>query len=294
MSETLMTAEKAAALRTPFPSSAISKLPKGGTTLDFVGHAAVTQRLLEVDPHWNWEPVAFGPDGLPATDDKGGLWIRLTVCGVTRLGYGEPQGGDAYDKVKGSIGNAIRNAAMRFGVALDLWSKDDISSTVEKPIPAASNEQILQIVALGKDLGKDEADLLEGVITIAKRPLDAVTDLNEVEAAAVVRVMKTAIARKAKEQAAADAAAAASPEVEAAVAAEGELASSAQILEVEDLVARLGEAAVERKFEGLTAIVGRPITAVSDLTSLEADTVIARLTAKVAAKDEREAQPKAA
>ena len=150
-----MTPEQAAALRAPFPKSAISHLPKGGTTLDFVGHAAVTQRLLEIDPEWNWEPAAFDADGLPKFDDRGGLWLRLTVCGVTRLGYGEPQGQDPYDKTKGSIGNAIRNAAMRFGVALDLWSKDDISNTApEPPKPVASDKDVARwsaAIAKAKD-----------------------------------------------------------------------------------------------------------------------------------------------
>jgi hypothetical protein len=66
--------------------------------LDFVGHADVTDRLLAVDPSWTWEPLALDQHGLPALDDNGGLWIRLTVAGVTRLGYGHPdgkRGGDA-------------------------------------------------------------------------------------------------------------------------------------------------------------------------------------------------------
>mgnify|MGYP001546088161 CR=1 FL=1 len=137
-----MNKDQAAKLREPFPKSAIGKLPKAGLQLDFVGHAAVTQRLLEVDPEWSWEPMGFDDRGLPAFDDHGGLWIRLTVCGVTRCGYGEPQGGDVYDKRKGAIGNAIRNAAMRFGVALDLWSKDDIHTTFEEPKPVASDDQV--------------------------------------------------------------------------------------------------------------------------------------------------------
>lgn len=112
-----------AALRKPFPAAVIGKLPKGGTFLDYVGHAAVTDRLLTVDPAWTWEPVAFGEDGLPVYDKAGGLWIRLTVCGVTRLGYGD--GPDP----KQRIGDALRNAAMRFGVALDLWTKNELEST---------------------------------------------------------------------------------------------------------------------------------------------------------------------
>lgn len=137
-----MDAEQAKKLREPFPKSAISTLPKAGLQLSYINHAAVTQRLLEVDPTWTWEPVAYDAQGLPAFDDKGGLWIRLTVCGVTRFGYGEPQGSDHYDRIKGAIGNAIRVAAMRFGVGLDLWSKDDISTTFEIPKPVASESQV--------------------------------------------------------------------------------------------------------------------------------------------------------
>jgi hypothetical protein len=73
---------------------------------------------------WTWKPLAFTDAGLPAFDSNGGLWIELTICGVTRYGYGEPQGRDKFDMTKGAIGNAIRNAAMRFGVALDLWAKE--------------------------------------------------------------------------------------------------------------------------------------------------------------------------
>lgn len=142
-----MDAEQAKKLREPFPKSAISTLPKAGLNLAYINHAAVTQRLLEVDPTWSWEPVAFDDHGLPAFDDKGGLWIRLTVCGVTRYGYGEPQGSDHYDRIKGAIGNAIRVAAMRFGVGLDLWSKDDITTTFEIPKPVASDEQVAKWTA---------------------------------------------------------------------------------------------------------------------------------------------------
>jgi hypothetical protein len=115
-----------ALLRVDFPAHQISKLPRGGIMLDYVGHAALTDRLLDADPNWNWEPLALTPAGLPAVDEVGGLWIRLTVCGQTRLGYGHAgtkKGGDA---VKELIGDALRNAAMRYGAALDLWHKGDL------------------------------------------------------------------------------------------------------------------------------------------------------------------------
>lgn len=145
-------------LRQPFPTHQISKLPKptkkdapkgkckpksqGGDApdwqdhfcggyhglpaahLDYVGHAALTDRLLDADPEWTWEPMGTTPDGLPAIN--GGLWIKLTVCGVSRFGFGSADGKQGGDAVKEMIGDALRNAAMRFGAALDLWHKGDL------------------------------------------------------------------------------------------------------------------------------------------------------------------------
>lgn len=93
--------------------------------IDYVGHANVTKRLLEVDPLWAWEPFALDENGLPLvdTDDFGnpvGLWIRLTVCGHTRPGYGSVPS-NQHDAIKVLIGDALRNAAQRFGVAIDQW-----------------------------------------------------------------------------------------------------------------------------------------------------------------------------
>jgi hypothetical protein len=141
-----------ARLREPFEPHQINKLPKpyksdsprsncrecGGyhgmpaVHLDYVGHAALTDRLLEVDPEWSWEPMATGPDGLPAFDKDGGLWIKLSICGVTRLGYGDAQGKRGANAVKEAIGDALRNAGMRFGAALDLWHKGDLHDAAEE------------------------------------------------------------------------------------------------------------------------------------------------------------------
>jgi hypothetical protein len=139
-------------LRVPFPDHQISKLPKPTKAqtdavrndfkkgircklcgawhhpdvvhLDYVGHAALTDRLLDADPNWNWEPVT--QTGLPEIDQNKGMWIKLTVCGVTRLGYGHAEGKNGGDAIKEVIGDALRNAAMRFGAALDLWHKGDL------------------------------------------------------------------------------------------------------------------------------------------------------------------------
>ena len=99
--------------------------------LDYVGHAEVTDRLLSADPAWNWEPLAWTEDGMPKfTKGASGemeFWIKLTVCGITRLGVGSVAG-NAFDAEKQLIGDALRNAAMRFGVALDLWAKEELES----------------------------------------------------------------------------------------------------------------------------------------------------------------------
>ena len=125
--------------------------------LDYVGHAEVTRRLLDVDPLWNWEPLALDQSGLPKFDGFGGLWIKLTVCGVTRLGYGDAMGKSAgTTAVKEIIGDAIRNAAMRFGVALDLWSKLD---RYEAKNPAATTSTSRQQHAdQGRSRGRAAAD----------------------------------------------------------------------------------------------------------------------------------------
>lgn len=139
-----------ALLRKPFPAHQISKLPKpykkdspkgkchecGGyhglpaVHLDYVGHAALTDRLLDADPAWTWEPVKDAAAiGLPVA--TGGMWIRLTVCGVSRYGFGFADGKSGGDAVKETIGDALRNAAMRFGAALDLWHKGQLHADEE-------------------------------------------------------------------------------------------------------------------------------------------------------------------
>lgn len=153
-------------LRAPFPEKCYGKLfkaykknpnaPKAncrecgqyhstepGVHLDYVGHADVTDRLLSVDPAWTWKPMGKTPDGSIAFHRNAGgqavgLSIELTVLGVTRPGYGSVEPG-AFDAEKQLIGDALRNAAMRFGVALNLWSKSELESELDAPsAPAAS------------------------------------------------------------------------------------------------------------------------------------------------------------
>ena len=127
----------------------VGKLPKGGMQLDFVGHADVTKMLIEIDPEWTWEPTAFDVNGLPADRVENGMahmagW--LTILGVRRLGIGSVMHNKP-DLLKELISDFIRNASMRFGVCLSLWTKqewDDVSHTpttsAPKPAPVAKVE----------------------------------------------------------------------------------------------------------------------------------------------------------
>ena len=158
-----------AKMREPFPAHQISQLPKptakrevmeklpkancdvcGGyhatskvIHLSYVGHAALTDRLLDADPSWNWEPLALTAEGLPKFDANGGLWIKLTVDGVTRLGYGNAEAkpySEAGAREKEVIGDALRNAAMRFGAALDLWHKGKLHLDPEEDDEAKAED----------------------------------------------------------------------------------------------------------------------------------------------------------
>ena len=211
-----MTPEAQLALRKPFPPESIGKLPKGGALLDYCGHAAVTDRLLTVDPLWTWEPLALTPEGLPALDKAGNLWIRLTVCGVTRLGVGDGK------NAKECIGDAIRNAAMRFGVALDLWAKenlvefaqavqshrtgtDALRAAVEpveapdvaeqredsRPVEPMTDRTRKTLFALFTEKGiTDRDEQLRGLVHIVGHPLESRGDLTESEAKVAIERLR--------------------------------------------------------------------------------------------------------
>lgn len=132
-----------------------SSISEAHLHLDYVGHAEVTDRLLTVDPEWNWEPVAFDSFGAPALDEWGGLWIRLTVAGTTRMGYGHADGKKGGNAVKEAIGDAIRNAAMRFGVALDLWRKEDADTAADRPAPSPVEPRAQSVEERKKELRGD-------------------------------------------------------------------------------------------------------------------------------------------
>jgi len=118
---------------TPDPKI-VGTIPRNGINLAYVSHADITKILIEVDPLWNWEPVAW-EHGRPAITERDGiatLWVRLTLLGKTMLGCGSVSASKE-DLDKELIGDALRNAAMRFGIALALWSNAEWAETDHKP-----------------------------------------------------------------------------------------------------------------------------------------------------------------
>lgn len=127
-----MSAEKWAALREPFPSEHVQHRPGGGGQLAYVSHGHVTDRLLTVDPEYNFEPLLNADrvpivvlDGL-APGDKVGVWAVLRILGTSVVEF--CSGKDLMD----AYSRCLCRAAMRRGVALDLWAGDIPTGEVRK------------------------------------------------------------------------------------------------------------------------------------------------------------------
>lgn len=105
-------------LRRAFPKEQITQVNKGFGPIDTINHAVVTDRLINVTDDWTYSiDETF--------EHKGQFWIRgtLTIGGVSRPEYGE--GADP----KKALSDFLKRAAMRFGVALELWAKAPLDDT---------------------------------------------------------------------------------------------------------------------------------------------------------------------
>lgn len=165
--------------------------------LDYLGHAELTKILIAVDPMWNWRPLEIR-DGAPAINVNNGIatmWIELTVLGKTIIGVGSCKA-DKEDHCKELIGDALRNASMRFGIAVNLWSKADSSSPSAKPgsRPATTRTStITPTVQISKALltvvtkaAEKRGDALTVVKHIIKRDIKDLSELTMQEARQLV------------------------------------------------------------------------------------------------------------
>ena len=129
--------------------------------LSYVGHAHITERLIQTDPRWTWRPMGRDiPDEVMAAAIATGdhLMVQAVISAyppkiieipgpngrVEHVLWGEvivhdengdevvmPGVGDAIGKnwdpnaVKEMLGDLLRNAMMRHGTGLDMWKKED-------------------------------------------------------------------------------------------------------------------------------------------------------------------------
>ena len=158
--------------------SIVGKLPRGGITLDFVGHAEINRILIDIDPLWNWSPVEF-VNGRPAINETNGMatmWGYLSILGKTMLGVGSVRS-DKPDLDKELIGDFLRNASMRFGICLSLWSKsewDEHPPAAPKPVGVVSPENIERFKTACKDANLDPNIVAQraGVLLIGLKDTD--------------------------------------------------------------------------------------------------------------------------
>jgi hypothetical protein len=158
--------------------SIVGKLPRGGITLDFVGHAEINRILIDIDPMWNWSPVEF-VNGRPAITETNGMatmWGHLTILGKTMLGVGSVRS-DKPDLDKELVGDFLRNASMRFGICLSLWSKsewEEHPATAPKPAGVVSQENIDRFKAACKEANLDPNEVAKqaGVLLIGLKEAD--------------------------------------------------------------------------------------------------------------------------
>ena len=175
----------------------VGKITKNGVDLDFVGHAEITRILIEIDPMWNWQPAAW-IDGRPAIQETNGvatMWGNLTLLGKTVIGVGTAntvmttRAGEKFakpDYSKELIGDFLRNAAMRFGICLNLWSRQDreqasVSAPVRQavathpsnPMTIEQIEQVFTKPATVTSIGGVISDKQKGLISkLAKEKLN--------------------------------------------------------------------------------------------------------------------------
>ena len=128
------------ALREPFPKEFIEQMPKAGRMLDFINHAVVTDRLNQVAPDATWTVDEQWEVTKHLLDKKTGeirdvfeFWVRgtMTIGSVSRVEYGDG------DDPKDAIGNFVKRAAMRFGVGIDLWIRNEAAKLDSVPVEPA-------------------------------------------------------------------------------------------------------------------------------------------------------------
>lgn len=105
------------------PDKIKQKRGQGGRTMTYISHGLITERLNDAAPGWSSTILQT----YTTTDANGrlhceGIELALTIDGVTRVEAGGPQRQDGFaNELKNAYSDALKRAAMRFGVALRMW-----------------------------------------------------------------------------------------------------------------------------------------------------------------------------
>jgi hypothetical protein len=123
------------------------------------------------------------------------------VLGKTIIGVGSCKA-DKDDAAKELIGDALRNAAMRFGIAINLWSKADTPASAPRTIrqqPTSVVNNVVQhpagkagaglVKLLEREAGK-QGDPVKIVAGIIGRQLATLNDLTAEEARTALAGLK--------------------------------------------------------------------------------------------------------
>jgi hypothetical protein len=150
-----------------FPREKVKqKRGQGGRTMDYISHALITERLNEVDPGWSWRPIAT----YTYADSTGrlhceGVEVELTIGGVSRVEAGGPTRQDGFtNEIKNAYSDAIKRAAMRFGVALSMWDSLVDAEFDEDVLPTPPALPIDMVLATLRDMdeaGDPYADIVQ-------------------------------------------------------------------------------------------------------------------------------------
>ena len=146
----MLTQEQKAALRAPFEPGQVSWRMQGkpnaqgkGQVVAYVDARDVMDRLDDVVgvENWSfdWTPIV--------TDDKGLLVAKgtLTIFGVSKSDVGDAS---TFEGTKGTISDALKRAAVMFGVARYLYDLPQVWVTLENGrIPEATLKQLQQRLA---------------------------------------------------------------------------------------------------------------------------------------------------
>tara|TARA_B100000902_G_scaffold19178_1_gene23017 strand:- start:238 stop:663 length:426 start_codon:yes stop_codon:yes gene_type:complete len=108
-----------------FPSQLIRTIKKGSHNEDYINHAVIAQRLLQVVGAYGWDWEVVYEEGKVVcvhgrlTADVDGKSVTVSGAGTETF-----QGDSTGEKIKKMESDAFKRAAAKLGVGLHLWAQD--------------------------------------------------------------------------------------------------------------------------------------------------------------------------